>query len=70
MPNRRQKPKMSYSDDNVNFCSLLEFVNSAIHDLIEAGDEDAALRFEIFYEYLKKDFKGGYLKYNSRALGL
>jgi hypothetical protein len=70
MPNRVQKPKMSYSDDNVNFRSLVEFVKQAIVDLEAAGDESAALRFEILYDYLTQDFKGGYLKYNSRALGL
>ncbi len=70
MSNRKQKPRMSYSDDNVNFHSLLEFMKSAIHDLTQAGDENAAIRFEILYEYLKNDFKGGYLKYNSRVLGL
>jgi len=71
MPNPRKKPTRNAADPNaVNFRSLIEFVKSAIIDLKESGDEDAALRFEILYEYLLNDFKGGYLKYTSKALGL
>jgi len=71
MPNPRKKPKVNAADpDAVNFRSLIEFVKQAQVDLEAAGDEDAALRFEIFYEYLINDFRGGYLKYSSKALGL
>lgn len=71
MPNPRKKPKINACDpDAVNFRSLIEFVKQAQIDLEAAGDNDAALRFEILLEYLLNDFKGGYLKYNSRALGL
>lgn len=71
MPNPRKKPVKQASDPNaVNFRSLIEFVKNAQRDLKEAGDNDAALRFEIFGEYLINDFRGGYLKYTSKALGL
>ena len=71
MPNPRKKPKINGSDpDSVNFRSLIEFVRQAQIDLEAVGDNDAALRFEILLEYLLNDFKGGYLKYNSKALGL
>lgn len=71
MPNRKQKVVFRDTDgDAVNFRSLIEFVKNAQRDLKEAGDNDAALRFEIFHEYLLNDFKGGYLKYTSKALGL
>ncbi len=71
MPNPRKKPVRNMVDpDAVNFKSLIEFIKQAQADLEAAGDEDAALRFEILLEYLLNDFKGGYLKYNSRALGL
>lgn len=71
MPNPRKKPVRNMSDpDAVNFRSLVEFCKQAKIDLEAVGDSDAALRFEIFCDYLINDFKGGYLKYNSRALGL
>ena len=56
--------------DAVNFKSLIDFIKKAIIDLEAAGDSDAALRFEIFYDYLTNDFRGGYLNYTSKALGL
>jgi len=71
MPNPRQKPKINACDpDAVNFRSLTEFVKQAQIDLEAAGDESSALRFEILFEYLTNDFRGGYLKYTSKALGL
>lgn len=66
-----KKHKAALSDyDNVNLTSLIRFCKAAQADLEKAGDTDAALRFEIFGEYLLNDFKGGFLKYNSKALGL
>ena len=71
MPNPRKKPvKNGYDPDAVNFRSLLEFVKQAQVDLEVAGDNDAALRFEILHDYLLNNFRGGYLKYTSKALGL
>jgi hypothetical protein len=71
MPNPRQKPvRDGHDPDAVNFRSLVEFVKKAHQDLVIAGDHDAALRFEIFHQYLVNDFRGGWLTYRSRALGL
>lgn len=71
MPNPRKKPVRQAADpDAVNFRSLVEFVKQAQQDLQAAGEEDSALRFEILHEYLTKDFRGGWLKYTSKALGL
>lgn len=70
MPNPRNKLKICDPDDSVSLRSLIEFVRKAQLDLANAGEEDSALRFEILYEYLTKDFRGAYLTYTSRALGL
>jgi len=61
---------MSISNESINLKSLINFVNQAKIDLYKAGDQDAALRFEILEEWLREDCKGGYIKYNSKAIGL
>lgn len=67
---KTHKAKASDNHESVNFMSLVRFCKEAQKDLTAAGDHDAALRFEILYEYLLNDFKGGYLEYKSKALGL
>lgn len=61
---------MNSTNETVNLKSLINFVNAAKIDLYKAGDEDAALRFEILEEWLKEDCKGGFIKYESKAIGL
>ncbi len=56
--------------DNIKLGDLVEFCERAQKDLEKLGEEDSALRFELFTEFLRKDFKGGHLRYTSRALGL
>lgn len=67
---KTHKAAMSDSGEAVNLTSLIRFCKQAATDLKAAGDDDAALRFEILYEYLLNDFRGGYLEYKSKALGL
>lgn len=56
--------------EKVGLGALITFLKEAERDLVKAGDDDAALRFEIFREYLMNDFRGGFLKYQSKAIGL
>ena len=66
-----KKHKAALTDyENVSLTSLIRFCKAAQKDLQDSGEEDAALRFEILGEYLLNDFKGGFLKYESKALGL
>jgi hypothetical protein len=69
MPNPRNKVNAA-DPDAVNLRSLINFTKQASVELEAAGDSDAALRFEIFHDYLLNDFKGGFLKFNTKALGL
>lgn len=69
-PGKKHKAALSDGGEAVNLTSLIRFCKQATADLKSAGDEDAALRFEILYEYLLNDFRGGYLHYESKALGL
>ena len=62
--------KAALSDsEKVNYRDLVEFVDMARKDLESEGESDAALRFEIFGEWLCNDFKGR-LKYESKIIGL
>lgn len=60
----------AYDGENVSLGSLIKFVRAAKEDLLEAGDGDAAVRFEILEDWLREDFKGGPLKYTQKAIGL
>ena len=60
----------AYDAENVNLGSLIKFVRAAKEDLLDAGDQDAAVRFEILEDWLREDFKGGTLKYTQKAIGL
>ena len=59
-----------HDGDKVSLGSLIKFVKAAGYDLRNNGEEDAAIRFEILEDWLREDFKGGPLKYTSKALGL
>ena len=58
-PGKKKAMALFDHDDKISLFSLVKFC-----------DEAAALRFEIFKEYLTHDFRGGYLKYEHKALGL
>ena len=69
-PGKKQAMTLNDHDDKVSLVSLIRFCNDAAKQLRDSSDEAAALRFEILSEYLTHDFKGGYLKYTHKALGL
>ena len=56
--------------DKIALRDLVDFLNDAHADLISEGDDDAALRFELFSEYLRTSFLGGKLKYKPGIIGL
>lgn len=56
-------------DDKVRFGDLIKFISAAKVDLEKAGEEDAALRFEILEDWLRNDSRGR-LTYNSKVIGL
>lgn len=56
--------------DHVSKLSLIKFCDRAVKELTSSNDPDAALRFEILRDYLMNDFRGQYLHYEHRALGL
>lgn len=55
--------KISYRD-------LVEFCKKAKTDLYDSGDEDAAFRFELLEDWLRTDYNGGSLQYQSKIIGL
>lgn len=64
-----KKTSAVLSSDKVSLMSLVTFIDAATRDLQKAGDDDAALRFELMGDYLRNDFRGS-LVYNSKILGL
>lgn len=65
-----KKHKAALSDgDKIRYSDLLEFCKKARNDLAAEGESDAALRFEILEEWLRKDFKGQF-KYSPGMIGL
>ena len=55
--------------DKIRFGDLINFCKSAKEDLEKAGEEDAALRFEILESWLREDFRGAF-KYHPKMIGL
>jgi hypothetical protein len=56
---------------NITLKELITFVEKAQAALEDAGEGDAALRFEIFGDYLKQDVTSGqHFQFSTRALGL
>ena len=55
---------------NVDLKDLLFVLKAACVELEVAGESDAALRFEIFRDYLSQDYRGGKLSYSPKMLGL
>jgi hypothetical protein len=56
--------------DKIRLGDLIKFCEAARDDLQKMGEEDSALRFEIFEEWLRNDFRGGKLSYSSKMIGL
>ena len=69
-PGKKKAMTLNDSEDKVSLLSLIRFCDEASKQLTFNNDSDAALRFEILREYLTHDFKGGFLKYDHKALGL
>lgn len=67
---KKQIMSLDDGNDKISVVSLIRFLDQAVEQLNESGDHDAALRFEIFRDYMRHDFKGAYLKYTHKALGL
>lgn len=69
-----QRPAKTHSaalndGDKIRLGDLVSFLKAARQDLEREGESDAALRFEIFEDWLRQDFKGS-LKYSSKIIGL
>ena len=58
MSNPIKRPTIS-DGTGVNLRSVIGYAKQAMVALQEAGEEDAALRFELFAEYLEKDVANG-----------
>jgi hypothetical protein len=54
----------------VDLKDLLNVLKTAQTELYGAGEEEAAIRFEIFRDYLVNDYRGGKLAYSTRMVGL
>lgn len=57
------------SDDKIRYADLVNFCKRAKEDLLNAGDSDASIRFEILEDWLRNDYKGSF-KYESKMIGL
>lgn len=56
---------------NITLKQLIDFTRKAQASLEEAGESDAALRFEIFGDYLSEDVANGTpFQFSTKALGL
>lgn len=56
---------------NITLKDLITFVDKAQAALEDSGESDAALRFEIFGDYLKEDVASGQrFQFSNKALGL
>ena len=56
--------------DRIALRDLVDFLKEAQNDLVTEGDDDAAIRFDLFEEYLRNQFTGGKLKYKPGIIGL
>ena len=63
-----QKP--SFQPSGISPNKLIQFLEHAQHRCADAGEEEAAFRFEMMVEYLRKDYVPGKpLEFNSMVLG-
>jgi len=56
--------------ERVDLKDLLFVLKCAQSELAASGEDDAALRFEIFRDYLVNDYRGGKLAYTTKMVGL
>jgi len=72
MNQRKGKTHAAVLSDRVNIdLKDLKFVLKCAQAELEcAGEEDAALRFEIFLDWLSNDYRGGKLAYSPSMFGL
>lgn len=65
-----KRPQLS-DGTGVNLRSVVNYAKQAMVALQEAGEEEAALRFELFAEYLQNDVAGGKpFGFTYKSLGL
>jgi hypothetical protein len=70
MANPIKKPQLS-DGTGVNLRSVVDYAKQAVTALNEAGEEDAAHFFDMFYEYLIKDVANGKpFGFTYKSLGL
>jgi len=69
---RKSNMKLATINDGsrVQLADLIKFCQQASIDLSKNGDDNSSIRFEIFADYLREDYRGGKLMYNSNILGL
>jgi len=70
MANPIKKPQLS-DGTGINLRSVLSYARSAQRALEGEGEEDSALRFELFADYLEKEVANGKpFSFSTRTLGL
>jgi len=70
MSNAIKRPQLS-DGTGVNLRSVAEYAKAAVVALNEAGEEDAAHYFDMFYEYLIQDVSNGKpFGFSYKSLGL
>lgn len=70
MANAIKRPQLS-DGTGVNLRSLVDYTKAAVEALNEAGEEEAAHFFDMFYEYLIKDVANGKpFGFTYKSLGL
>lgn len=70
MSNAIKRPQLS-DGTGVNLRSVAEYAKQAVVALNEAGEEDAAHYFDMFYEYLIQDVSNGKpFGFSYKSLGL
>lgn len=70
MSNPIKKPTLS-DGTGVNLRTVLAYARSAQRALEQEGEEDSALRFELFADYLEKDVANGKpFGFTYKSLGL
>lgn len=62
---------LNHDDPNIRTSTLVAFLEAAQQALEARGEEDAAIRFECFKDYLRNDHKSGTpLVFRGRTIGM
>jgi len=69
-PGKMKPATLRDPSDQISLVSLIRFLDKAEKELRDSGEQESADRFEIFRQYLLEDFRGSYLEYKHRAIGL